>query len=163
MGEAVDHSLNYLAQRDSAAVVAYLRTVPATPWPDLPGTLAPPAPASHRDGRGTQDPRGKMVFEGACVSCHGWTGESPLSPFATLTGAWAVNDPSAANVAQIVISGTRRQVPAGAISMPAFGATHSDAEIAAVANYVTARFGAKGSRLTAQDVAEVREQAFHEQ
>jgi len=159
MGEAVDHSLSHLAQQDIRAVVAYLRTVPATASPDLPATLAPPAPASHRDGRGTADPRGKIVFEGACVGCHGWSGESPLSPFATLTGAWAVNDPSAANVAQIVISGTKRTTPPGAISMPAFGATHSDAEIAAVANYVTARFGSKASQLTAKDVAELRKQA----
>jgi mono/diheme cytochrome c family protein len=159
MGEAVDHSLSYLAQQDIRAVVAYLRTVPPTPSPDLPATVAPPAPPSHKDGGGTQDPRGKMVFEGACVSCHGWTGESPISPFATLTGTWAVNDPSAANVAQIVISGTRRRVPEGAISMPAFGSAHSDAEIAAVANYVTARFGSKASQLTAQDVAELRKQA----
>jgi len=159
MGEAVDHSLSHLGQEDIRAVVAYLRTVPAIASPDLPATLAPPAPASHRDGRGTADPRGKIVFEGACVGCHGWTGESPLSPFATLTGAWAVNDPSAANVAQIVISGTKRTMPPGAISMPAFGATHSDAEIAAVANYVTARFGSKASQLTAKDVAELRKQA----
>jgi mono/diheme cytochrome c family protein len=159
MGEAVDHSLSHLAQQDIRAMVGYLRTVPAIASPDLPATLAPPAPASHRDGGGTPDPRGKMVFEGACVSCHGWTGESPISPFATLTGAWAVNDPSATNVAQIVISGTRRHVPEGAISMPAFGSSHSDAEIAAVANYVTARFGSKASQLTAQDVAELRKQA----
>ena len=59
----------------------------------------------RRDG-GMLDPRGKLVFEGACVSCHGWTGESSISPFATLTGAWAVNDPAGTNVAQIVISGT---------------------------------------------------------
>jgi mono/diheme cytochrome c family protein len=42
--------------------------------------------------------------------------------------------------------------------MPAFGATHSDAEIAAVVNYVTARFGAKGSQLTESDVATLRKQ-----
>jgi mono/diheme cytochrome c family protein len=155
MGEAVDHSLSHLAQQDIRAVVGYLRSVPAIASPDLPATLAPPAPASHRDGGGSQDRRGKMVFEGACVSCHGWTGESPISPFATLTGAWAVNDPGATNVAQIIIFGTRRHTPPGAISMPAFGSTHSDAEIAAVANYVTARFGSKASRLTAQDVAEL--------
>jgi mono/diheme cytochrome c family protein len=159
MGEAVDHSLSHLAQQDIRAVVGYLRSVPAIASPDLPATLAPPAPASHRDGGGSQDRRGKMVFEGACVSCHGWTGESPISPFATLTGAWAVNDPGATNVAQIIIFGTRRHTPPGAISMPAFGSTHSDAEIAAVANYVTARFGSKASRLTAQDVAELRKQA----
>ena len=91
-----------------------------------------------------------MVFEGACVSCHGWTGQSLVSPTATLT---------AANVAQIVISGTKRLTPEGALSMPAFGNAYTDDEIAAVANYVTARFGAKGSKLTAKDVAELRQQA----
>jgi mono/diheme cytochrome c family protein len=99
-----------------------------------------------------------MLFEGSCVSCHGWTGESSISPFATLTGAWAVNDPGATNVAQIVISGTQRRSPAGAISMPAFGASYSDAEIAAVTNYVTARFGTKASTITEKDVAELRKQ-----
>jgi mono/diheme cytochrome c family protein len=157
MGEAVDESFSQLAPEDIRALAAYLRTVPAVASPDLPATLAGPAPASYREGGGTSDFSGKMVFEGACVSCHGWSGESVISPFATLTGAWAVNDPTATNVAQIVISGTRRHVP-GAVSMPAFGRSHSDAEIAAVANYVTARFGSKGSQLTEQDVAELRKQ-----
>ena len=157
MGEAVDHSFSQMAPEDIRAMVAYLRTVPATSSPDLPATLAPPAPASHKDGGNIADARGKRVFEGACVSCHGWTGESSISPFATLTGAWAVNDPQATNVAQIVISGTQRHTP-GAISMPPFGNAYSDIEIAAVANYVTARFGSKGSQLTAQDVAELRKQ-----
>jgi mono/diheme cytochrome c family protein len=158
MGEAVDHSFSKLMPEDIHAIVAYLRSVPAITSPDLPATLAPPAPASHRQGGGTPDPRGKMVFEGACVSCHGWTGESSISPFATLTGAWAVNDPGATNVAQIVISGTKRHTPKDAVSMPAFGNAYSDAEIAAVANYVTARFGSKPSQITAQDVAELRKQ-----
>jgi mono/diheme cytochrome c family protein len=138
--------------------VAYLRTVPPTASPDLPATLAPPAPASHKQG-GTPDPRGKMVFEGACVSCHGWTGESSISPFATLTGAGAVNDSTAINVVQIVISGTSRHTPEDAVSMPAFGNAYSDEEIAAVANYVTARFGSKPSQVTARDVADLRKQA----
>ena len=47
--------------------------------------------------------------------------------------------------------------PQGVISMPAFGSAYSDAEIAAVANYVTARFGSEPSNLTAKDVAELRE------
>ena len=158
MGEAVDHSLSKLAPEDIRAVVAYLRIVPPAASTDLPATLAPSAPASHRDGGGTPDPRGKTVFEGACASCHGWSGESLISPFATLTGAWAVNDPGATNVAQIVISGTRRHTPAGAVSMPAFGNAYSDVEIAAVANYVTARFGSKPAHMTAQDVAALRKQ-----
>jgi mono/diheme cytochrome c family protein len=157
MGEAVDNSLSYLAPEDIRAIVVYLRSVPPSASPDLPATTAPPAPPSHKEGV-TADARGKMVFQGACVSCHGWTGESAVSPTATLTGGWAVNDPGATNVAQIVIAGTKRHTPEGALSMPAFGNAYSDDEIAAVANYVTARFGAKGSKLTANDVAELRKQ-----
>ena len=158
MGEAVDHSFSQLAPEDIHAIVAYLRSVPPISSPDLPATPAPPAPASHKEGVTIADISGKRIFEGTCVSCHGWTGESPVSQFATLTGSVAVNDPSAINVAQIVISGTKRHTPDGVLSMPAFGDAYSDDEIAAVANYVTARFGGKGSKLTARDVADLREQ-----
>jgi len=157
MGEAVDYSFSHITPEDIRAIVTYLRSVPAVRSTDLPTTMALSAPASHKDG-GTADARGKRVFEGACVSCHGWAGESPVSHFATLTGARAVNDPGGINVAQIVISGTRRRTPDGVLSMPAFGNAYTDDEIAAVANYVTARFGSRGSKLTAQDVVELRKQ-----
>jgi mono/diheme cytochrome c family protein len=158
MGEAVDESFSQLTSEDIKALATYLRTIPAVGSTDLPATRAPPASPSHKIIAGTPDPHGKMLFEGSCVSCHGWTGESAISPLATLTGAWAVNDPSAINVAQIVISGTKRRSPAGAISMPAFGGSYSDAEIAAVTNYVTARFGSKPSTITEKDVAALRKQ-----
>ena len=67
---------------------------------------------------------------------------------------------AATNVAQIVISGTRRLKP-GAMSMPAFGSTYTDTEIAAVANDVTGRFGSAASKLTAKDVAVLRAQTAH--
>jgi mono/diheme cytochrome c family protein len=57
-----------------------------------------------------------------------------------------------------VISGTTRHTPEGLISMPAFGSTYSDVEIAAVANYVTARFGSAPSKLTDNDIAQLRGQ-----
>jgi mono/diheme cytochrome c family protein len=158
MGEAIDHSLSRMVPEDIRAMVAYLRSVPAVASSDLPGGTAPAAPASHKEGGGAALAQGKRIFQGACVSCHGWTGESPVSPVATLTGSWAVNDPAATNVAQIVISGTARHTPQGVLSMPAFGSIYSDAEIAAVANYVTARFGAKGAQLTEQDIANLRKQ-----
>ena len=97
-----------------------------------------------------------MVYEGACVSCHGWSGVSDISPYATLTGARAVNDPHATNVAQIVLAGAKRTSPAGVTEMPGFGDAYSDSDIAAVANYVTTRFGASGSALSAADIAKMR-------
>ena len=157
MGEAVDRSFSWMTGDDIKSLVAYLRTVPAVASGDQPGP-ARPAPASHKSGGGN-NPHGKQIFEGACVSCHGWSGESPVSPMATLTGAAAVSDHSGTNVVQIVLSGTRRLTPAGALSMPAFGNAYSDDEIAAVANYVASRFGAEGAAVTAKDVAKLREEA----
>jgi mono/diheme cytochrome c family protein len=88
---------------------------------------------------------------------HDWTGVSPLTQLATLTGARAVNDPSATNIAQIVLIGAERQAFGQEVSMPAFGRAYSDDEIAAVANYVTARLGAKPSTISAADVRGLRE------
>jgi mono/diheme cytochrome c family protein len=156
MGEAVDHSLYHLEPPDIRALVAYLRSIPAVASSE-PAKIAPPAPASPKEGGVTGDALGRKVFAQACVSCHSWTGVSALSPFATISGSRAVNDPTAINVAQIVISGTRRLAP-GAVSMPAFGSIYSDREIAAVSNYVTGRFGSASSKLTEKDVADLRGQ-----
>jgi len=157
MGEAVDQSFSQMAPADIHALVSYVRSVPPVTSPE-PATIAPPAPASPKEGGAAADAAGRKVFEQACVSCHNWTGVSAISRFATIAGARAVNDPSATNVAQIVISGTLRHTPDGIISMPAFGGAYSDAEIAAVANYVTTRFGSAPSNLTDRDVAELRNQ-----
>jgi mono/diheme cytochrome c family protein len=43
--------------------------------------------------------------------------------------------------------------------MPAFGGSYSDNEVAAVANYVTARFGSEGSSLDARKVELLRAQS----
>jgi mono/diheme cytochrome c family protein len=161
MGEAVDESFSALAPADIHALVAYLRSVPGVASADLPSTIAPPAPASPKSGVAAADARGRRVFEQSCASCHGWTGVSAISPFATIAGARAVNDPAATNVVQIVISGTKRETPSGVVSMPAFGSSYSDSEIAAVANYVTGRFGSAASKISEKEVADLRKQTAH--
>jgi len=157
MGEAVAESLRYLTPEDVQAIVAYVRSVPAMPS-DLPGTLAPPASPSHKEGVAATL-HGKSTFEGACASCHNWTGVSDLSPYATLTGSRAVNDPHATNVVQVILSGATSIGATGLAKMPAFGAAYSNQEIADVANYVTARFGSKGSSLSEGEVAQLRAQS----
>ncbi|MEA3108074.1 MAG: hypothetical protein QOI88_2679 [Gammaproteobacteria bacterium] len=158
MGEAVDESLKYLKPSDLTAMVTYLRTVAGIATGDLPEPRIAPAAASFADEVGHADPRGKAVYEGACAGCHGWSGISPGIPPATLTGTRAVNDPTATNVAQVIIHGGERHAEPGPSNMPAFGSTYSDSEIASVANYVTGRFGAKASDLTADAVTKLRMQ-----
>jgi mono/diheme cytochrome c family protein len=155
MGEAVDESLSHLKPSDISAIVVYLRSVAAVRSSDLPLPKSQPASASF-DNDGTGNSRGKAVYEGACAGCHGWSGVSPVLPFAALVGTRGINDPSATNVAQVIISGGGRHVADETVYMPGFGTTYSDSEIASVANYVTARFGAKGSTLNAADVDKMR-------
>ena len=156
MGEAVDESLSRLSPGDITALVTYLRTVPDVATADLPEPRTNPAPASYSESAAANaEPHGQAVYEGACVGCHGWTGVSPVLPFATLTGTRAVNDATANNVAQVIIQGAQRHA-ASSTHMPAFGDAYSDSEIASVANYVTARFGTQGSALTAAAVAKLR-------
>ena len=161
MAEEIDVSLSTLTPADLKAVVVYLRSVPEVGSPNMPAPKASAASDQPKLMPANFDPRGKQIFEGACASCHGWSGVSPLTDFATLTGDRAVNDPGGANVAQIVMSGAHRTTAASEIAMPAFGAAYSDTEIAAVANYVTARLGAAPSHLTAKDVAGLRRASSH--
>ncbi|WP_044564496.1 c-type cytochrome, partial [Azospirillum sp. B4] len=106
MREAVDLSFSKLSPSDIAAMRTYLQTVPAV-HSNLPAP-AGPAPRDHGAGSpavvGNID--GKRMFEGACASCHGWGGTGTNSAEAQLTAKRAVNDPSAANVALMILKGT---------------------------------------------------------
>ncbi|MBY0561280.1 cytochrome c [Hyphomicrobium sp.] len=159
MGEAIDMSLMHLEPDDIKALVTYLKTIPPISDPELPvpkTTLASAFPKAHEI---SENERGAMIFAGACAACHGWSGESPVRSYANFVGGRTINDPSARNVAQAVIWGVTRHSPEGEVTMPAFGKAYSPEEIAAVVNYVTARFGAGKSHITAQDVVKIGQQA----
>src|SRR5262249_46640508 len=147
MAEEIDVSTSTLTPADLRALIVYLRSIPPYQSKELPAPKM--TPASDSPVQAGLDPRGKEIFEGVCVSCRGWSGVSLLTNYATLTGDRAVNDPSAINVAQVVLAGETRRTADGEVLMPSFGDAYSDTEIAAVSNYVTARFGAAPSHITA--------------
>jgi mono/diheme cytochrome c family protein len=155
MGEVVDESSSHLIASDVAAIVTYLRTVPIERSPDLPAPKMQPAAEAFADEQ-SANAYGRAVYEGACAGCHGWSGISPVLPIATLTGTRAINDPGAGNVAQVILRGGQRHTSDESAYMPTFGSTYSDREIASVANFVTERFGAKGSALTPKDIVKLR-------
>ncbi len=152
MGEAVDHSLSHLTPGDIAALVAYMRSVPAR----FDASMRAPQARAAREAGALASRQGELIYAGACASCHGLDGQSPVMAFATLAGSRALHDPSARNVVQAVVWGVRRQTADIDAEMPAFGSGYSNVEIAAVANYVTARLGATPSAVTATDVARMR-------
>ena len=158
MAEAVELSLAQMTPSDIRAMVVYLRSVPAIASKDLPAPKTQMAAASAiSDAYAGREARGHRLFAGACVGCHQWTGNNPMSPRASLTGSRAINDPSAVNVAQMVLHGSDTQAEDGKLGMPAFGTAYNDDEVAALVNYVTTRFGARASTMSAADVRKLRQ------
>jgi mono/diheme cytochrome c family protein len=62
----------------------------------------------------------------------------------------------AVNATRTILDGARLETSQGNVFMPAFRKSYSDAEIAAVANFITGQFGVRASALTADDVAGLR-------
>jgi mono/diheme cytochrome c family protein len=157
MGEAVDESMSLLSSSDIEAMATYLRTVPPARSSDLaaPRMTAASAEIEPSGGQGA-NVRAKEVYEGVCAGCHGWSGTGSVITTANLTGMRAVNDPTAVNVAQIILHGAEHRSAQHSADMPSFDTVFSDADIAAVANYVTAHFGVKSGQLNASDVAKLR-------
>jgi mono/diheme cytochrome c family protein len=160
----VAHSLQYLNPEDNAALVAYLRTVPAREGKDPITVDAKAAPAlastEMAPGGDTVDANvlGKQLFEGNCASCHQFNGRGQQTPYAGLLGTRGVNDVSGTNVTQAILQGVTMRVAGTDVFMPAFGASYSDTEVAALANYVVAHFGGKKGAVTPADVAKRRQQ-----
>lgn len=162
MGEAVAHSLQYLKPEDTAALVAYLRSVPAREGShpvDIDAHAAPAVKSTDAapfvDASGANAP-GLKLFESACASCHQWNGNGQQTSYASLLGTQGVNDVSGANVTQVILQGVKMRVGQKDIYMPAFGSAYSDTEVAQLANYVVAHFGDKKGTVTPRDVADRR-------
>lgn len=159
MGEAVSHSLQYLKPEDTAALVTYLRGVPAREGADPIAVDYAAAPAVKSSAAapfsdtGTANVEGLKLFESACASCHQWNGKGQQTPYAALLGSRGVNDVSGANVTEVILQGVKLRIGPQDVYMPAFGAAYSDTEVAALANYVVAHFGDKKGTVSPADVA----------
>ncbi|VXB81907.1 putative Gluconate 2-dehydrogenase (acceptor) [Burkholderia sp. 8Y] len=116
-------------------------------------TTADPGAAS------SANPEGARLYAAACASCHGATGESTGGPFPSLvhdgvTAALGSMDTS--NLVLVILHGVDRETRDAPALMPAFGASLSDANIAALSNYLTRQFGDPRATTRAEDVARLR-------
>jgi len=152
MAEVVELSTSKLSPADVRAIVTYLRSIAGIHDRSLSPTIT--ASVSPNPKTITDQAIGLRVFQGACASCHAWDGSARLTPEAELIGARALRDPSGVNVALTILHGTGPRESSRPF-MPSFGA-YNDAEIAAVTNYVTSRFGSAPSSLAAGNVARLR-------
>jgi mono/diheme cytochrome c family protein len=162
MGEVVENSLQYLTQEDVAALGTYLREVrpqqgeAGSELNDHPPlALAATADTPGADELARED-RGRQLFAGDCTGCHLWNGQGRQNEAAALLGAQAVNDPEARNLTQIILQGSQLRTAHTEGFMPSFGLAYSDAQVAALGNFVLAHFGGKQGKLTSEDIAKRR-------
>jgi mono/diheme cytochrome c family protein len=139
-----------LPEDDVYAIATYVRSFMGEPPADkaekarafaeereFTGTAAPgtPAPAPTEAVSNAPAARGEAVFARVCANCHRNGGQTvPLALTSTVAG------PDPRNVIHIVIGGI--EPPAGAAdkSMPAFGQSLSDEEIADLLVFLRSRF-----------------------
>jgi mono/diheme cytochrome c family protein len=151
MGEAVGYSLRYMTPTDIAAVVTYLRTVPAEPdGPDaMPATIQPVETSGL----------GQRIFVQACAGCHLPNGTGRQSPWAALGGSHSTGDVTGTNIVEVLANGTQIQTDRGLMFMHRFTEAYTDQELAAVANYVIGDIGGRRGQVSAQQIAQARDRA----
>jgi mono/diheme cytochrome c family protein len=134
MKAVVDDSLSRLPAADVQDIVAYLQTaVPAKT------SVAPAAAAALPAGI-----NGAQLYADNCARCHGGNGEGVDNNFPNLAHNQSVWDGPADNVISMILGG---YAPwhANQSSMPEFGQSLSDDQIAAIANYLRTAWGNKGA------------------
>src|ERR1700733_5872566 len=159
MGEAVANSLQYLTPTDVAALVSYLRKVkPLSSEPTNPAAVSV-IKGAFADEPGPQDQNntlGERIFAGNCAGCHLWNGQGRQTHYAALAGGRTVSDPDGTNLVQVLLGGADLRTVHPGVVMPSFGKGFSDAELAAVSNYVIGRFGGQVGRVSPEKLHQDR-------
>ena len=145
MQEVVADSLSRLPVADVQDIAAYLQTgVGAQPDVDPQPAGAPPAS------------EGAQVYADHCAMCHGENGEGVQNNFPSLAGNQAFDGGPPDDLISMILGGFSPWHKYQS-NMPAFRATLSDQQIAAVANYVRTSWGNTGAAdATAGMVADER-------
>jgi mono/diheme cytochrome c family protein len=173
MGEAVEHSFQYLDAADIDAIATYVKSVPAIrDAADLRTRFTAGKMSSNLATlRGTDgilsandgSPSGAELFQGSCASCHSAQGEGSKDGYYpslfhnSVTGARHPN-----NLIAAILYGVDRKTPDGQAFMPGFGGKPADAmqlsnrDIALLSNYVLKQYGDADATVTEEDVAVVR-------
>lgn len=163
MAEAVEHSLQYLGDNDLKAIASYLlQTQPINTGETKARHEFGQASTDELTLRGgkPEDHPGWHIFSGTCGNCHQANGQGTREyPSLFHNTATSRSD----NLIAAIVYGVHREVDGVEIDMPAFGPDAlftdrlNDQEIADVSNYVLSRYGNAALKVTAADVAQVRE------
>jgi mono/diheme cytochrome c family protein len=145
MAEVVSN-LSSVPDSDVRAIATYMAGVFGAPTPDrkrqgdqvLADAKTPPLQLPSTQAS-QASPAGASIYAAACATCH--EGERALPYGGVNLGlSTAISAPDPRNVANIVLSGVRPVEGERSSIMPGFAASMNDDQVAALLNYLRARF-----------------------
>jgi mono/diheme cytochrome c family protein len=147
-------NLSGVPESDVRAIAAYMADVFGAPTPDRRrrGDEAL-AQAASKPVQGAQagNGGGASVYAAACATCHDSNRALPYGGI-NLGLSTAISGPDARNAANIVLSGIRPVEGERSPIMPGFADSMSDEQIAALLDYLRARFGRQSPWTNTTDI-----------
>ncbi|MCQ3828550.1 c-type cytochrome [Microbulbifer elongatus] len=155
MFSVVKHSLRHLSDSDLDAMITYLLDDDETANETLAQTIGDP------QGAAEQYPQGRADYVAYCAGCHGREGTGITLAFAPPMHRNAgVRGENPYNTIAVVLRGlpvqrmSRTNARAG---MPSFAKELNNARIAGVVNFMRTAWGASGTAVTEDQIANIRE------
>lgn len=177
MGLAVEHSLQYLNDKDLNAMATFLKSMDGQPVQEPPaqvaalGPRAMPAAQPDEAGQATAKllaaalpdmPLGARLYLDNCAACHFVTGKGAAEIFPELQGSAMVLGRDASPLVSVILNGT--SVPSTdrrpmRLVMQGYADRLNDEEVAALASFVRSAWGNQAGQVTRQQVAKIRSAA----
>jgi len=158
MHPVVHLSTQYLNKNDLAAMSTYLLG-------DTPPAPQPVKVLTAATADATQLAAGRKHYLAVCAGCHGAEGEGKPHVAVSMAGNSTVRNADPRNLIVSMLDGIAAQRFPGLESMqdmPGFASRMDDAELAQLANYLRASYGAQAADVTADKVKALRTtQAAH--
>lgn len=149
MAEAVEHSLQYLSDKDLRAMAVYLKSLPDS-GKKRPDPVEANSPAMRRAA---------LRFEVNCSACHGVRGEGMGNMAPPFAGNQGLQSDDATSAIHVMLVGGRaastHHKPTGA-GMPSFAWKMDDRQIAETLDYIRNSWGNSAKPVSERDVAKMR-------
>jgi mono/diheme cytochrome c family protein len=149
MNEVIGNSLRYLTDADAAALVTYIKDIPAN-GESPQQTLS----ANERDA-------GQALYDKHCEECHLSTGRGGFRKAPAVASSTIVQARDPSSLVNVIVYGGKQAqgIPSAFDAwedMPGFKDKMTDAEIAQLANFLRANWGNRGGRVSPGSVAAQR-------
>ncbi|WP_225198852.1 cytochrome c [Gluconobacter oxydans] len=160
MLEAVDKSMSHLSDSDLDALVTYIKSTDpvSSNHVNLPTSarVSVSDPLFESNTSDTSKMSGNALYQAYCASCHQDIGQGrDHNGLPSLVQNTIFHTRNTDNLVMAILKGVHSERD-NEQGMPAFGNSFSDAQIASMANALTAEFGDPSIKTTEKRVAELR-------